>query len=111
MEPATRYKGPRDFAKKGTEKQKMMKLSFLVTNIVTVFFLMSDKSSWMWLDAHASSIKGRSRKLAAILGKVLRSSGNLLFQSSLLPCYVQKTCCCDGCSMTTVVLVNVNELI
>ena len=57
------------------------------------------------------ALKTDGRRLAAVPGKVLRSSGNLLFLASLLPCCVQKTCCCDGCSMTTVVWMNVNELI
>ena len=84
----------------------------MVANIAIVFsFLVTDKAPWVLLDAHASSIRCRSRRLAAIPGKVLRSSGNLLFLSSLLLCCVVKTCCCDGCSMTTVIWVNVNELI
>ena len=83
----------------------------MVANIATVFFLVSDEAPWKWLDAHACSIKCRSRKLVEVPGKVLRSSGNLLFLASLLPCCVQKTCCCDGCSVTNVGRVNVIKLI
>ena len=69
---------------------------------------MSDEAPWMLMPV---SLKTEGRRLAAVPGKVLRCSGNLLFLSSLLPSYVQKTCCCDGCSMFTVSWVDVSELI